>query len=144
MRKNLFMPYANSEGADQPAHPRSLISTFVVHCLDSIIPLVSIPQISSLYPASVTVQASLSLPWSKTPKTGFLVTRLNYNTSKRHKWNGKQCGPSLHCLPRPVCLNTKGYYSKNYQTACSCCLLHFPSILIRLYDGVKQTLKKYT
>ena len=31
------MPYANNKGADQPAHPRSLISAFVVRCLDSII-----------------------------------------------------------------------------------------------------------
>ena len=36
-----LMPYANNKGADQPAHPRSLISTFVVRCLDSIMPLVS-------------------------------------------------------------------------------------------------------
>ena len=35
--KNLFIPYANNKGADQPAHPRSLIRTFVVRCLDSII-----------------------------------------------------------------------------------------------------------
>ena len=26
--QNLFMPYANNEGADQPAHLRSLISIF--------------------------------------------------------------------------------------------------------------------
>ena len=32
-----LMPYANNKGADQPAHPRSLISTFVVRCLDSMI-----------------------------------------------------------------------------------------------------------
>ena len=31
------MPYANNKGADQPAHPRCLISAFVVCCLDSII-----------------------------------------------------------------------------------------------------------
>ena len=31
-----FMPYANNKGADQPVHPRSLISAFVVRCLDSI------------------------------------------------------------------------------------------------------------
>ena len=61
--------------ADQPAHPRSLISTFVVRCLDSIMPLVSISEISSLYLASVAAQAGLSLLWSQTPKTGFLVTR---------------------------------------------------------------------
>ena len=47
---------------DQPAHSRSLISTFVVRCLDSVIPLVSISKISSLYIASVVVQAGLSLP----------------------------------------------------------------------------------
>ena len=35
-KKNLFLPYANNKGADQPAHPRSLISTFVVRSLDSI------------------------------------------------------------------------------------------------------------
>ena len=33
------MPYANNKGTDQPAHPRSLISVFVVRCLDSIISL---------------------------------------------------------------------------------------------------------
>ena len=32
--KTCLMPYANNKGADQPAHPRSLISTFVVRCLD--------------------------------------------------------------------------------------------------------------
>ena len=74
--ENLFMPYANNKGADQPAHLHSLISAFVVHSLDSIIPLVSIPKISSLYLASVAAQAGLSLPWSQTPKTDFLVTRL--------------------------------------------------------------------
>ena len=36
--ENLFMPYAN-KGADQPAHPCSLISTFNVRCLRSIISL---------------------------------------------------------------------------------------------------------
>ena len=40
--------YENNNGADQPAHPRSLISAFVVHCLDSIISLDSIAEISRL------------------------------------------------------------------------------------------------
>ena len=48
----------------------------VVRCLDSIIPLVSISEISSLYLASLVAQAGLSLLWSKTLKTGFLVTWL--------------------------------------------------------------------
>ena len=46
--KNLFMPYVNNKGADQPANPRSLISAFIVRCLDSIIYLVSIFAISRL------------------------------------------------------------------------------------------------
>ena len=72
-KKNLFMPYANNKDADQPAHPRSLISAFVVRCLDSIIPVVYISEIASLYLDPVAEQAGLSLTWSKTPKTGFLV-----------------------------------------------------------------------
>ena len=71
MRKPV-MPYVNNKGADQPAHPHSLISAFVVRCLDSIIPLVSISEISSLHLTSVAVQAGLSLTWSQTPKTVFL------------------------------------------------------------------------
>ena len=58
------MPYVNNKGADQPAHLRSLISTFVVHCLDSIIPLLSIAKVSRLYLVSVAEQAGLSLNWS--------------------------------------------------------------------------------
>ena len=56
--------------------PRSLISVFVVRCLESIIPLFSIPEISSLCLASVAAQAGLCLTWSQSPKIGFLVTRL--------------------------------------------------------------------
>ena len=74
--ENLLLPYANNKAADQPTQPRSLISAFVFRCLDSIIPLVPISEISNLYLASVAAQAGLSLPWSQTPKTGFLVTRI--------------------------------------------------------------------
>ena len=35
------MPYANNKGADQPAHPRSLISAFVVRCICSIISILA-------------------------------------------------------------------------------------------------------
>ena len=63
-----IMSYANNKGADQPAHPRSLISTFIVHCLDSVMSLVSVTKISSLMLASVAEQASLSLTWSETPE----------------------------------------------------------------------------
>ena len=60
--ENLFLPYANNKGADQPAHPRSLISAFVIRCLDSIIPLVSIPKISSLWLASLLSRPVWVLP----------------------------------------------------------------------------------
>ena len=49
------------------------LHAFVVPCLDSIIPLVSISEIFSLYLASVAAHAGLSLTWSKIPKTDFLV-----------------------------------------------------------------------
>ena len=70
------MSYANNKDEDQPAHLRTLISAFVVHCLDGIIPLVSISESSHIYLASVATQADLSLPWSQIPKTDFLVTWL--------------------------------------------------------------------
>ena len=48
-------------------HPRSLISAFVVHWLDSVMSLVSVT-VSNLMLASVAKQAGLSLTWSETPK----------------------------------------------------------------------------
>ena len=44
--KMCLKPYANNKGADQPAHPRSLISTFVVRCLDSMICILAISKVS--------------------------------------------------------------------------------------------------
>ena len=43
---HVMRKHENNKGADQPAHLRSLISAFVVHCLDSIISLVSLVAIS--------------------------------------------------------------------------------------------------
>ena len=51
------MAYANNKCTVQPAHPCSLISTFIVRFLDSIIPLLAISEISRLQLASVTEQA---------------------------------------------------------------------------------------
>ena len=48
-----LMSYANNKGADQPAHLCSLISAFVVRCLDSIISLDSIAEILGLQLVSV-------------------------------------------------------------------------------------------
>ena len=88
--ENQFLPYANNKGADHPAHPRSLISTFFVRFLDSIIPPVSISEISSLYLASMAAQAGWSLTWSETQKTGFLMMWLKCNAwgSLAMVWQG--------------------------------------------------------
>ena len=66
-----LMSYANNKGTDQPAHPRSLISAFIVPCSDSIISLDSIAEISRLQLASVVAQAGLCLAWSETPEDTF-------------------------------------------------------------------------
>ena len=63
------MAYANNKVADQPLHPRSLISTFVVRFLVSIIHVLAISEISRLKLASIAEQAGLSLTWSKILKT---------------------------------------------------------------------------
>ena len=69
--KMCLKSYANKKGADQPAHLRSLISSFVVRCLDSIISLDSITEISRLQLASVAVQAGFCLAWSETSEATF-------------------------------------------------------------------------
>ena len=74
--KTCLMPYENNKGADQLAHPRSLISIFVVCSLDSIMSVDTMCKISSIQVASVAEQVSLSLTWSQSPKTGFLVAWL--------------------------------------------------------------------
>ena len=66
-----LMSYANNKGADQPAHPRSLISAFVVRCLDSVMSLVFVTKLSSLMLASIAEQASLSVTWSQTSEDRF-------------------------------------------------------------------------
>ena len=65
------MSYANNKGADQPAHLRSLVSASIVHCLDSVMSLVSVIKISNLMLASVAEQAGLSVTWSETPEDTF-------------------------------------------------------------------------
>ena len=71
MRKRVLCHMRTTKGADQPAHLRSLISMFVVRCLDSVMSLVSVTKISSLMLASVAEQASLSLTWSETREDTF-------------------------------------------------------------------------
>ena len=57
----------------------SLISAFVVRCLDSIIHvLLAIAESSRPKLVSVAEQAGLSFNWSQTPRTRFLLTSLIY------------------------------------------------------------------
>ena len=72
------MPYANNKGADQPAHPRSLISTFVVRCLDSMICILGISKVSRFYLASVAEQAGLNLTCSKIPEDTFSLDAAHF------------------------------------------------------------------
>ena len=76
--KTYLMSYANNKSADQPAHPRSLITAFIVHCLDSI-SLDSIAEISRVYLASLAAQTGLCLAWSETSEDTFcrVVAHMN-------------------------------------------------------------------
>ena len=67
-----------NKGADQPAHPRSLISAFVFPSLGNIISRHAWSKISNFLLVSVAEQAGLSLALSGTPKTGFVTMRLLY------------------------------------------------------------------
>ena len=46
--KMCLMTYANNKGADQPAHPRSLISTFIVRCFDSMTCILALSKVLRL------------------------------------------------------------------------------------------------
>ena len=65
------MAYANNKGADQPAHPRSLISTIVVRYLDSMICILALFKVPRFMFVSLAEQAGLNLTWSKIPKDTF-------------------------------------------------------------------------
>ena len=67
-----------------------------VYAIDSIIPLVSISEISSLCLASVAEQAGLSLTWSQTPKTGFLATRLIFHVIGMYMYH-KEIATLVNC-----------------------------------------------
>ena len=64
--KTCLRGFANNTGADQPAHPLSLISTFVICFLESIICKLG---------TGVAEETGLKFALSETPKTGFLAMR---------------------------------------------------------------------
>ena len=79
-----LMPYVNNKGADQPAHPCSLISAFVLHCLDSIMYILAISTISSLYRASVAEQTG----WSLMTWLNYCSYLQSYRSLESCLWNG--------------------------------------------------------
>ena len=73
MRENLSSGLENNKGADQPAHPHSLIRAFVIRLLECIISRLATSEIFEV--VSVAEQAGLNLTLSETQKTGFLTSR---------------------------------------------------------------------
>ena len=78
MRENLSFRFANNTDADQPAHPRSLISAFVIHVLESIICKLASGEILIFWLVSVAEETGLKQALLETPKTGFVESRPIY------------------------------------------------------------------
>ena len=75
MRKPEFCICEN-KGADQLPGNREADQRLCFRYTDSTIPPLPNSEISSLSPSSLIVRPGLCQTWSKTPKTGFLTTRL--------------------------------------------------------------------
>ena len=75
--KTCLRGFANNTGADQPAHPRSLISAFVIRFLDCFICKLATGEFSIFYIVSVAEETSLNLALTESLKTGFLASRSN-------------------------------------------------------------------
>ena len=73
--KTCLRRFANSKGADQPAHPRSPISVFVIRLLESILSRRATSEISIILLITVAEQTALNLTLLEVPKTGFLVSK---------------------------------------------------------------------
>ena len=75
-QKTCLRGFANNKGSDQPAHPRSLISAFVIRYSESNICKPATGELSIIYLVSVAEETGLKLALSVTQKkTGFLVTK---------------------------------------------------------------------
>ena len=82
------MPYANNKGADQPAHHHSLISAFVIRCLDSTTPLLARLQLVSVQFESLLVtnpedRFSRDVAYVTLAKKSVLILNIRTNKSGR-------------------------------------------------------------
>ena len=111
MRKRVLCHMLRTK-AQISLHPRSLISAFVVRCLNSVMSLVSATKISSLMLASVAEQASLSLTWSETHEDTFSHEASQINKSE------KTCHCSL--IPAFLYLYSKRKSFHNYSSKHAC------------------------
>ena len=71
--KTCLRGFANNKDADQPAHPRSLISAFVIRLLERILFAPATCKISIFYLVTEAEQTGLKLILSETLKTGFVA-----------------------------------------------------------------------
>ena len=71
--RNLSSGFANNKGTDQPAHPHSLVSDFVIRFMESIISKLTTSKFSFFSLVSVTEETGLIVVLSETPKTGFVA-----------------------------------------------------------------------
>ena len=69
--KTCLRGFANNEDTDQPAHPCSLVNTFVIHLLDRIISRLTTSEISSFRLVSLDEQADLNLTFLGGPEDKF-------------------------------------------------------------------------
>ena len=69
--KTCLRGFAKNTGADQPAHPRRLISAYVIRFLERIICKLGSGEISIFLLVSVAEVTGLKFALSETPKTGF-------------------------------------------------------------------------
>ena len=90
------MPYANNKGAVKPVHRSSLISAFVVYCMEIVIP---VSKILWFLQASVTEQASMSLTWSYNYESSFCYDMAKI-LPQVEKLQQKKLGYLNSCLKR--------------------------------------------
>ena len=76
-REKTVFSICENKDADQLRGNREADKRLCFRYIDSTIPLLPIYEILSFYLSSVAVQPDLCGPWSETPKTGFLRTRLD-------------------------------------------------------------------
>ena len=86
--RNSVICVCEHKGADQLVHGCSLISTFAIHLLKSIILKLASSEISLFYLVSVAEKAGFGMSFSETLKTGFVALMLIYihvNADPIHK-----------------------------------------------------------